>query len=228
MVTVATFLWYDPRGAYNQIYTYGPAHVNRMRSMLARHLHVPHELVCVTDQPEGIDGQVRIEPLDRALIGGPHARYPKLMVFHPAAEQTFGRRIFLLDLDTVIVRDITPIVDRPEPLVLWENSSFGKPGRTRYNSSLLLVDAGARCDIWMAFERGTEQARHDQEWVTRCVGDERVATWNANGSDGIYKARDIGSGKLPEQARLVTFAGRQDPSEARTRKRFPWIKDHWR
>lgn len=228
MVTVVTFLWYDPDGRYNRLYTYGPDHVNRMRSMLSRHLNMPHEMVCVTDIPQGLHPDVRVVPLDRSLIGGPQARYPKLMAWHPDAALWFGPRILLLDLDTVIVRDIAPIVDRPEPVVLWRNSSWGKPGRTRYNTSIALLDAGARPDIWRAFSRGDHAARHDQELVSSVVGTDPGGSWGFNDDDGIYKARDMKAGALPRGCRVVTFAGKQDPSERRTRKRFPWIAEHWR
>jgi len=227
MISVVTFLWDDPNGAYAKLYRYGPDHVNRMWSMLRRHLRLPHALICVTDIPEGLDARIHALPLDRSTIGGPHARYPKLQVFAPDAAERFGSRIWLLDLDTVLTADVTHIVDRPEPLVLWENSSWGKPGRTRYNSSTVLLDAGAAPEVWAAFSSGEGYARHDQEWISRVIGPDHPHTWNANGSDGLWKARDMKRNTLPKECRLVTFAGKQDPSHGPTRRRFPWIREHW-
>jgi hypothetical protein len=231
VVTVVTFLWYDPKGHYNRLYTYGPDHVNRMRSMLSRHLDLPHEVVCVTDQPEGLDEGVRTAPLDRDTIGSPRSRFPKLALWRPDAAEFFGGdRLFFLDLDTVIVRDITPIVDRAEDVVLWENSSFHRPGRSRYNGSVMLLTAGSRPEVWNEFDWDnppTDPATcHEQGWVSYMIGPD-CATWDANGKDGIYKARDMRAGSLPGRCRMVTFAGKQDPSERRTRRRFPWIGEHW-
>lgn len=232
MITAVTFLWRAPRVARAYDYEYGPEHVNRMRLMLARHLALPHELVCVTDIPQGLHQDIRVVPLDRSLIGTPRARFPKLMLWRPDAAEVFGgERLFAIDLDSVIVRDLTPVVDRPEPVVLWRNSSFGKPGRSRYNGSFYLLDAGVRPDIWEEFTPERAAARstmsHEQGWVSHLIGDD-VATWGCNDADGLWKARDMRAGTLPDAARAVTFAGRHDPSLSETRKKWPWVEEHWR
>ena len=37
---------------------FSPVYVNRLRSMLARHLHIPHRLYCITDDRRGLDPEV--------------------------------------------------------------------------------------------------------------------------------------------------------------------------
>jgi hypothetical protein len=231
MLTVTTFLWREPHGAHNKLYLYGPEHVHRMRSMLARHLRTPHELVCITNQPEGLDPEIRTVPLDERLLL-PGLRLPKLMVFRPDAGDWLSSRILLLDLDTVIVDDFTPVVARSEPLVLWRNHNFrGGPWPSRYNSSFLLMDAGAVPEVWdtlPAIPAGSRPSWHDdQGWISEIMGP-GLPSWKQNEPrDGLWKARDLPSPELPEGCRAVTFNGPRDPSMPEMQKRFPWLEEHW-
>ena len=54
--------------------------------------------------------------------------------------------ILALDLDVVIVDDITALVDRPDPLVCWRVGYAGV-----YSGSILLMDAGVLDPLWRAF-----------------------------------------------------------------------------
>src|SRR5689334_21964452 len=108
-----------------------------MASMLRRHLHVPHEFVCVTDDRRGIDDSVRVVPLPNRLSATPRC-IRRLRQFDGGwALRNLGQRIATLDLDIVITDDVTPLFTRPEPVVLW------KPEHVDiYCGSLVIHDAG--------------------------------------------------------------------------------------
>jgi hypothetical protein len=125
-LTVVCFLWYDEQGVRNPIYIYDERHVHALKTMVDRHLDMPHEFVCVSDR--SIAG-VRTIPLDYTSHV-PGTRYAKLMMFNPDGALS-GRRILYLDLDAIVTRDITPLASRDEGLVLWRNPNYGVPRRAR-------------------------------------------------------------------------------------------------
>lgn len=208
---------------------YTPRHVNVLRSMLARHVHLPHRLICVTDEPEGIEPRVEVVPLwDRCReLGG---CYNRLWVFSREAGELLGPRFVCIDLDVVLVRDCTPLFDRPESFVInaYNPTRVGENDQY-YNGGLFMMDAGARASVWDQFDPETvpEMVQSDpsvigsdQAWIRIHLGKGEARWTNA---DGVYEARQVRR-RLPQNARLVLFAGKRDPS----RYPYPWIRGHWR
>jgi hypothetical protein len=239
MISVCTFLWHDPQAKCRHIYTYTPDHVRTLRRMVDRHLSLPHEFVCITDKPDLFspnDG-IRTVPLDMETHV-PGTRYAKLMIYRPDAGATIGRRILCLDLDTVIVGCIDPIVDRAEDLVLWRNPNFGIPGRARYNTSIVLLAAGTRPEFWTKFRKHSTPAilaRYvggtDQAWVSH-LASPNEAHWTDR--DGVYGAGRLGDAVqgvgtvLPANARIVFTPGKREPSLSSFRESHPWSVEHYR
>lgn len=231
MLTVCCVLWTDPEGKCNHIYRYGRAHVVALKSAVALHLTIPHEFVCVTNMPGEIEGVCRTVPLDMSVFV-PGTRYAKLMLFRRDIADILGARILYLDLDCVPTGSLDEIAGRTEPLVLWRNPRAAPPKRSLFNSSIMLLDAGVRPDIYETFDRKRhpklirqETTATDQAWLSRMVADD-TPYWDDR--DGIYHARrpkdpvgveDI----LPENARIVFFAGKREPMMPEIREQFPWI-----
>lgn len=197
--------------------------------MLERHVSLPHRLVCVTDAPAEIDPRVEIVPLwdkCRALGGC----YNRLWVFSHEARDLFGDRFVCIDLDVVLVRDCTTLFTRSEDFVINAYNPI-QPERNdqRYNGGLFMMTAGARSSVWEQFDPKATPAivqadpqviGSDQAWIRRHLGRDEARWTNA---DGVYEARQVRR-ELPEDARLVLFAGKRDPS----RLPYPWIRGHWR
>jgi hypothetical protein len=222
--------------------------------MLKRHLTLPHEVVCVTDMPEGIDSSVRIVPMwpDLCQFG---RCYRRLKVFDPAMAEVLGPRIVSIDLDTVITGNIDHLFDRPEPFVIW-----GDPSRmqhTPYCGSLFMLDIGYRPDVFIGFDADRAQNLRkthgaigsDQAWMGHLI--KGAPTWGK--ADGIYSFRlDVQirvpirqrgfvagrqqfaprpafrNGDLPENARVVFFHGAEDPSQTHLHVQHKWIAANWR
>lgn len=237
MITVACYLWYDPKGKCNTTYLYDAHHVQLLKSMVDRHLSIPHRFVCITDRaPSALPG-VEVVPIDMRYHV-PGTRFVKLMTFRPDVDEVIGERILQLDLDTVITGNIDSIASRTEDLVLWRNPNFGVRRRARYNTSIVLLRAGSRPELWKDFDvKKMPPKLHkltggtDQAWVSyRADSDE--AHWTDR--DGIYGAgrlHDIVPGvrsELPANARIVFFPGKREPGMEETQKRHPWIREHLR
>lgn len=237
MIQVVCWFWQPIKKYRSQ---YRAEHVNTFRNMVERHLHMPHEVVCVTDTPKGIDPRVRIVPLwsDFADVPSPHggyspACYRRLRAFAPEMKDIIGPRFVSMDLDVVIVDDITPLLQRTEDFIIWGS----KLRTTAYNGSMWMMDAGARSQVWTEFDPAktphmTRKAGlhgSDQAWLTLCLG-AKESTWTPE-RDGVYAFRsDLKRRRyeLPEDARIVFFQGANDPWDDFSLRHAPWIREHYR
>lgn len=239
MLEIVTFKW-RPFAGYRS--SYGPAQVNILRNMLARHYPKPHRLTCITDDPSGIDSDIRTIPLwnDFADLPSPHGGknpscYRRLKLFAPEMRELIGERFVAIDLDMLIVGDLSSIFDRSEDFVMYGDNT--NP-RTFYNGSLMLMTAGARRQVWDSFDPKESPLRSmqrghfgsDQGWISYCLG-KGEATWTKK--DGIWsyrchlaqwpKYRD----RLPPNAKIVVFHGRYDPWDSQMQG-LSWVTANYR
>jgi hypothetical protein len=208
---------------------YTARHVNILRNMLERHVHVKHRLICVTDDPSGVDERVKIVPLwDRCReLGG---CYNRLWVFSKGAQRLFGKRFVCIDLDVVLVNDCTDLFTRKDDFIINAyNPAVPGENDQLYNGGMFMMTAGARASVWDRFDPGTTPAKlqadprvigSDQAWIRLHLGRNEARWTNA---DGVYEARQVRH-SLPWNARLILFAGKRDPSLYP----YPWIAGHWK
>jgi hypothetical protein len=231
-LTFVCFKWKKPKKGFvlpAAISAYTAEHVNILWRMLYRHYHKPFRLVCVTDDPRGVDCET-VPLWDKHLtLGG---CFNRLYTFSPDMKDLFGERFVCIDLDCVVTGDITEVFNKRADFVM--NSYNPLPDRVspdqRYNGALYMMDAGCRKEVWETFDP-IESVRavqnnprvcigSDQAWIRLCLGREEARFTN---SDGVYEVRQFND-KLPADARLVFFAGARDPSQLR----FDWVKEHWK
>jgi len=229
-ITILTFLWHDPHSPRKGIYEYNEIHVHRLKRMVSKNLTVAHDFLCVSDRPIG---DVKTIPLDYTTYV-PGSRFAKLQMFKPWGPLA-GKRLLYLDLDSIPVGNLDPLVARDENLVLWRNPNFGQPGRAFYNTSMILHTGGTRPEFWREFDRvrtwpmlrqkwgGTDQAwiSHRASW--------KEAHWTAK--DGVYGAGRLqkpdgaldGVGtELPTDARIVFTPGARTPWSPGFVEQHPW------
>lgn len=240
VLDIVTFMW-NPSKGYRSKFT--PEHVFTMRRMIERHYRGAFRLHCVTDSaiargvPRKVAGIVihKLWP-DFADLPSPHGSinpscYRRLKLWAPEARERFGPRILQIDLDMVLVGDVTPLWNRPEPIVFWEDQLNR---HNKINGAMQLFDAGARPDVWTDFDPATSPAiakaagnwGSDQAWLSYKIKDD-WARWTTK--DGAYSWRvhcEPNGEKLPADARIVNFHGHKDPwSLVDT---VPWIGQHYR
>jgi hypothetical protein len=218
---------------------FGPEYVNRMAAMLRRHLHVPHQLHCITDNAEGIGDDVVLWSMPGQYAHTPRCRR-RMQQYAGDFDHHIGDRLLSVDLDMVLVDDITPLVNRPEPIVMW---------RVGYanvlSGSFVLWSAGALDGAWRAFQRdpegfprlaeprgiGSDQAMLNH-WLARRPP---IAEWtNADGlvpyfGAGYEQFEHLGVGPgqphLPDGTRVVVL-GSAD-KHVMDQGRFEWVRQHW-
>jgi hypothetical protein len=235
MITVVCWKWAPAR---NYRSTFTAEHVNVLASMVKRNYRHPHRVVCVTDDPAGIDSSIGIVPLwpdmsDLVNPHGPHqpSCYRRLKAFSAEARDWFGDRFVSIDLDCVIVGDMAPLWNRPEEFIIWGS---GTDKRVWCNGSMWMMTAGARRQVWDSFHpvQSVKAAKKagffgsDQAIVAHMLG-KKEAMWTT--ADGVYSFRvhlNGGSKQLPRDARVVFMHGRHDPWDFHCQQ-IPWIAENW-
>ena len=269
MLKIVTWLWGGDSSRSKDKIVFTANHVNIMKRMVSRNLSLPHEFVCITDNPKGIDKDIRaVEIWDNFRDFG--GCYVRLKLFSNEMKEIIGDRFVSIDLDAVIVNDITPLFDRTEDFIIWGEHYRFSP----YCCSLFMMNAGSRSHVWRSFSNDDywfvkdNRLRRlygtDQYYVNKCLYPYEK-TWDVY--DGVYNfnlhirkwrgakinrvfpsmfhdilyssilGKNIGDryvkkggkadGKLPEDARIVFFNGKVDPSEFSNNNEYPWIKEHW-
>lgn len=230
-LTVACWKW---GSVFSALY------VNRLRVALERHLHLDHELVCVTDDPTGIDPRVRIVALPDTFAHTPRCRR-RMQVFSREFAQQLGARILTIDLDVVLVDDITPIVDRTEPMVFW------RVGHAQvFSGSFHMMDAGYLDKLWLTFAADPEgfPARiqrngraSDQAMLNFYLSAHHIRApfWTERDGfvtyygEGYERHAHLGVSPahpaLPACARIVVL-GSADKA-VMDEGRYDWIREHW-
>lgn len=148
-----------------------------MASMIKRHYHRPHEVVCITDDPVGINPDVKVIPIWEDPFGMGRC-WRRLKLFAPEMKQLIGGRFVSIDLDAVIVDDITPLFNGAVggcDFRIW--GEYWR--KTPYCGSLMMMKAGRRSWVWDTFVqchreytkdgRGRMPYGSDQDHISRCL-----------------------------------------------------------
>ena len=215
---------------------YTADHVNRMGSMLRRHLDLPYKLICFTDNPEGIECETHPIPAPQLVKYG--SCWNRLWLFSREAA-VHGDQLVSLDLDTVIVDNISSLFYRDDDFTIWQSNYPG----CRYCGSIWMIKSGSHPEVWDEFDssrlvRNSLKNRYehpdciaakhligsDQTWMALKLP--HAALWDTE--DGVLSYRLHARDFLPVGARLVNFHGPEDPSLPGCQKDSPWIAEHWR
>lgn len=216
MLQIGTFYWHDPNYRWGGLYRYTPEHVNRLYRGIERNTTLPFEFFCITDIPEGLDPRIRIIPLwnDLREMGGCFLR---LKAFSEEMRDVIGERFALVDIDCVVTGNVDPIFARDDDFIIWSHNG-------NYCASMFMMNAGCRREVWEDFDPiespklGTIEGT-DQRWIHHKIPGESM--WTP--ADGVYNV--VRAWDLPQNARMVFFPGKRDPSTLVNR--VGWIRQHW-
>lgn len=144
---------------------YGPEYVNRLGSMIGRHLKQDFRLFCLTDDPRGLDDRIDVIPLPVDL----EKWWGKLYFFKPGVLPA-GERVIYFDLDTLIVGSLDELVKyRGSFATLMD---FYWPHLV--GPAVMLWEAGKHAQIW---ERWEEEGRPEHSmgdlWWLNSIDDGR-------------------------------------------------------
>lgn len=183
----------------------GREYVQKLRSMVARHLSAPHRFVCISDRPhEGVE-------VIKAF-GNLRGWWVKTQLFFPGLLS--GRCVYL-DLDSVVTGPLEPLAESKGILHLdrwgWDKKVYG--------SGVMAWDAGEHADIWSKFTPDVpKKFPGDQDFITSLGG------WPAL-PDGLCVSYRYHCKKGPPAgASVCAMHGRPKPHEIADQ----WVRDAWK
>jgi len=214
---------------------YPVTHTNVLYRALSDHMSVPFRMICLTDDPAGLDAGIEAAPLPD--FATPRARWvpgmwPKLAAFRPGLVPE-GAPCLLIDVDMLVLRDLAPLFAHVEAegglhiIRDWHDTHerwFPRlfPRKRGGNSSLVGWIGGQQTHLWSRFAADEAEAlrkdRNDQIFINRyaegrrywpaewVLSFKRTLAWHMP----VNLVRPI---RPPREAFMIAFHGRPDIEE---------------
>lgn len=232
---------------------YGPEYVNKLYSMVSRHLKRPFRFVCLTDDDTGIDPSVEVKPIPAVGFDEFDQRKPwtfahgwlKLTSFANPLYDLQGRTLFL-DLDIVIVESLDPFFEQEGDFIVIKE--WDKKDGTG-NTSCYIYTIGAHVDalehLKNQYPASIATVRNEQEFITQYLARQGKLRYWPDAWCRSFKRHCLQRGLLgwfkqptiPAGARIIVFHGKPNPPDAIAgvsgkwyRRVLPteWVAEHWR
>lgn len=146
---------------------YPSEYVNKLHSMVSRNLTVPYEFVCFTENKNGINPNIRIEPLQvRSDVQG---WWYKSMFF----DKNFCLKgtILFLDLDVIIFKNIDKLFHfAPKNFCIIRDFTRSQiKDWKKFNSSVFRLETGQHHHVYENFMKDPKSISRrfhgDQDWI---------------------------------------------------------------
>jgi hypothetical protein len=212
-------------------YPYTAEYVTRLEKMVRRYLRRPFRFVCLTDRPHELPTVETIVIASmQGIVPDPTAGiWCKMRVFDSTLGLTEGRNLYL-DLDTLVVADLDPIVDFPASLALPEDpfvverahittDRYGRRLVRKFNGSVMVWDGGTHEYLWDDWTPDVAwQLSTDQDWVC-------MRAWDAEALSLSWFPRiSQVQPPWPEDAKVILV---KKPKSAIWAEKEPWFEEMW-
>jgi hypothetical protein len=217
MITVAC-VWVKANVPYSVEY------VANLRAMVRKHLTRPHRFVCLTDRPDQLPSGV--EPIRIHHLSDLAGWWAKLCLFAPGALS--GRSLYL-DLDSIVVASLDPIIDFPSPFALVPHAGTftgAYKGKTRavvkrFNSSVMVFEPDVLTRLYTDWTKDVADRLHgDQDWIG-----EQMPDASAMPIAWFPRLSEL-NGLVPRDPAKVVLC--KKPKNTIAADLYPWVKQAWR
>lgn len=236
MITVVAWLW----GSH-----FSAEYANKLRRMVERHLYLPHHFVVVAAaewRDKGLDKEVQVKYPPIEFREAPNC-IRRMKMYDPQFAWSLGKDVLMLDVDIVIVDNITDMIKAPlqagSDLALWR---VGYPNHNRiYAGGIVLQRSGALTNMWTNFladplSFGTRALKHtydrspgegwgaisDQAMLNYWLSRHPVPKqWEWTNEIQPYSERMT---VVPPGTKIVTIGHENIESF----QQHAWAKEHWR
>ena len=155
---------------------YVPEYVNVLKRMCKRHITVPYQFHCFTENPKGLDPDINVIPLGKE----PFIKtwWSKLYMFHP--NNTLTGTILYFDLDVIIFRNIDKLFDHDAGkfMIIRDFNRCRVKDWKQSNSSVMRWQGGQLNYLWNDFAKDPArimgQNHGDQDWIMKRAADDLV------------------------------------------------------
>jgi hypothetical protein len=192
---------------------YDARYVNALARGVARNLAAPHDFVCFTENPAGLDPAVTVRDLPPDVFGW----WSKLALFALLRDTP----VVFFDLDTIIVGDITPLAEyaqRPGSFAMLRD--FYYPQRLASGVMAWNGDYARIYGQWL--DDGRPQVRGgDQAFIESVMKKADIVQDILPGAIS-YKAHRCDK-RYPADARVICFHGEPKPHNCGAE----WVRQEW-
>ncbi len=227
---------------------YGPEYVNRLYNMVKRNLSYDFQMVCFTDNAEGIRDEVRCFPIPEMDLPTniPERMWKKLSTLKGDLYGLEGTALFL-DLDIVIVDNIDCFFEEEGEFLIIKD--YGKSWRITGNSSVYRFEIGKHPyvfdDFIENFDVVRKTHRNEQEYLTQAIYDKGKLRYWPKAWCPSYKYDCVSKIPfafwkkpiIPKGSKIIIFHGEINPHKAivggrgkwyRYVRPAPWVADYWK
>ena len=224
------------RGYVRDFRECGPRYVQSLASMVKRYMDRPYRFICLTDYEGRLYGSnlktIRI-PSAPGIGKRMSPNYPcgdkvfpwwqKLHCFNAAHE--FSGRMLYLDLDTLIVAPLAPIIDYPSTFALVPhagdfNGRFRMRVVKKFNSSVMVWDAGVNDSLFSEWKPHVAIDLHgDQDWIGQQApnADAMPLKW-------FPRISELGMDGPTPDAKVVLM---KNPKNTIASEWYSWVREAW-
>lgn len=222
---------------------YQAHYVNKLYAGIARNTTVPFELHCFTENTHGLSNRIITHPLPYNTI---QSWWNKLYLFSNEIGFEPGEKLFYIDLDTLIVRNIDSILRyEPDRMVILRDFYTGLArtvvGTDNVGSGLMYWRHGDYTHVWDSFIANPQRAieavkpHGDQKWIQIQIPD-RIY-WQDVFPDQIISFKVHCNSGLPRMASIICYHGKPSIPESYSKRNrvwkydIPpqqWVRSHWR
>jgi hypothetical protein len=221
---------------------YSADYVNNLYNGVKRHCTLDFEMVCLTDDPKGINKDIKILPLPGQLQGW----WCKPYMF--SKDLPLKGTVLYMDLDVVIASNI-------DKLFTWQLDRWCtirdftramRPKWQKYNSSIVRFRVGQLSHVWENYQAdriNIEKRLHgDQDWLYEATRNTQAVlypdSWILSWKWEVRKTKDFKPGGLRGNRQFKTvenckpkveccvavFHGDPNPAHCSD----PWVVENWR
>lgn len=200
---------------------YPVEYVTRLKAMVEKHLAREHRFVCLTDRTHSLPRDIEsIEiPPPSKMFGW----WRKVELFAPGR---FEGRVLYLDLDTLIVQALDPLVDFPSSFALIPTAGSFQPTTKhrvvkRFNSSVMVWEAGVNAQLFTDWTSAVTKRLHgDQDWIG-----EQWPHASMFPAEWCPRLSELNGERPGPDAKVVLC---KVPKNEEACRRYPWVNDIWR
>lgn len=210
MINIVCFKWGSK---------FTPEYVNKLHNMINRHVTIPHNFICYTEDPKGIECETR--PFIKEL---PTWWY---IVGLFNKEHGFKDKTVYLDLDTVILDNIDHILSWDVDFAILRD--FYRPRGLQ--TAFITWEPEWGAFIWDKFlqdKPNLKASSGTNGFIEKCVPPNTANKYQDEFPDELvsYKVhiRDKKLNNPPEKAKMVFYHGNPRPCELRN---LGWMKENW-
>lgn len=218
---------------------YSADYVNKLYSMCKRHLTLEHNFICFTEDPKGLNPNIKIKelPKDVPVQGWWYKPY----IF--CANNGLVGDVLFMDLDIVIIDNIDCFFTHQinKFCIIRDFTRAQMPQWQKYNSSVFRLRAGSLPYVWNKIKedpKHTKRFHGDQDWLYDQIKNAEFwpddwcqsYKWEVRERtdllllNGKRQFKDIKNPEIKSGTKILVFHGDPKPSEVKD----PVVVDNWK